>query len=316
MAESAGRAPASGWASDSRGVESRSIRGAVVAALNGSAADGPVVDWAVDSAARLGAPLRLVTIVDADSRRAPTGALHAGVGVDEVLCLDPGRPVLDRAMERARSRRELADIAAAVSFGPPAKALVRLSESAAQVVVGAPARGRLGRTLLGSVAFPVVARACCPVVVVPADTVVTSPRRIVVGVDGSEASVCAVEMALKVAKDAKGARVTCVLGWNLGGVGGAVSTEPTEPWTVAERRLAVLGHRTVGPVAARYPGIRVDVATRYGSPARAVVEAAVDLDVDLVVVGSRGLGGFRGVVLGSVSRQVVERAQHVVIVVH
>ena len=146
--------------------------------------------------------------------------------MDEDACLDPGHQVLDRAIERARSRRDVADVAAAVSFGSPAKALVRLSESAAQVVVGAPARGRLGRTLLGSVAFPVVARACCPVVVVPADTVVTPPRHLVVGVDGSEASVRAVEMALSVAKDAKGARVTCVLGWNLGGVGGAVSTEP------------------------------------------------------------------------------------------
>jgi len=77
-----------------------------------------------------------------------------------------------------------------------------------------------------------------------------------------------------------------------------------------------LGHRKVGPVAARYPGIHVHVVTRYGSPARAVVEAAAELDVDLVVVGSRGLGGLRGLVLGSVSRQVVERAQHVVIVVH
>ena len=185
------------------------------------------------------------------------------------------------------------------------------------MVVGAPARGRLGRTLLGSVAFPVVAGARCPVVVVPADAVVAPPRHLVVGVDGGEPSVRAVELALSIAKDAKGARVTCVLGWNLGGVGGAVVTEPSsEPWTAVERRLAVFGHRKVRPVAVRYPGIRVNIVTRYGSPARAVVDAAVDVDADLVVVGSRGLGGLRGRVLGSVSRQVVERAQHVVIVVH
>lgn len=231
--------------------------------------------------------------------------------------LHPRHQILDRALERARSRREVVDLAAVSLSGSPAAALMRLSESAARLVVGAPARGRLGRTLLGSVAFPVVAGSRCPVVVVPVDIVVTPLRHLVVGVDGSDASVRAVEMALRIAKDAKGARVTCVLGWNLGGVGGAVITEPSsEPWTAVERRLAALGHRTVGPVAACYPGIRVDVVTRYGSPARAVVEAAADLDVDLVVVGSRGLGGWRGLVLGSVSRQVVERAQHVVIVVH
>ena len=316
MGESAGRAPASGWASDSRGVESRSTPGAVVAALNGSAADGPVVDWAVDSAARLGAPLRLVTIVETGSQRTRSGALNRSE-VDGLLCSEPGHRVLHRAIERTRLRRDVTDIAAAVAFGSPASVLTRRSESADRMVVGAPARGRVGRTLLGSVAFPVVAGACCPVVVVPAETVVTSPRRIVVGVDGSETSLGAVEEALRIAKEAKGARVTCVLGWNLGGVGGAVITEPsTEPWTAVQRRLAVLGHQKVGPVAARYPGIRLDIVTRYGSPARAVLEAAAELAADLVVVGSRGLGGVRGLVLGSVSRQVVERAQHVVIVVH
>ena len=316
MGESAGVPPASGWAPGSRGVEATSTLGAVVAALNGSAADGPVTDWAVDAAARRGAPLRLVTIVDTDPQRTPSGALNRAGG-DEVSSLDPGRRILDRAIERARSRRDVTDITAAVSSGSPASVLVRLSESAARVVVGAPSRGRLGRILLGSVAFPVATGACCPVVVVPAQTVVTSPRRIVVGVDGSETSLRAVEEALGIAKEARGARVTCVLGWNLAGVGGSVITEPsTESWTAVERRLAVLGHQKVGPVASRYPGIRVDIVTRYGSPARAVVEAAAELDVDLVIVGSRGLGGLRGLVLGSVSRQVVERAQTVVIVVH
>lgn len=289
----------------------------MVAAVNGSAADGPVVDWSVDAAARLRAPLRLVTVVEAKPRRTPDGDVSGAAVVDQVVGCDPGRQVLSRALARARSRNDSIDIAAVSWSGSPVGALVRLSKSAARVVVGAPARGRLGRTLLGSVAFAVVAGASCPVVVVPADAVATPLRHLIVGVDGSQASVRAVEMALTIAKGAKGARVTCVLGWNLGGVGGSVITEPsTEPWTAVARRLAVLGHRAVAPVAARYPGIRIDIATRYGSPARAVVEAAADLDADLVVVGSRGLGGLRGRVLGSVSRQVVEHAQHVVIVVH
>ena len=55
---------------------------------------------------------------------------------------------------------------------------------------------------------------------------------------------------------------------------------------------------------------------RHGGPETAVLEAADELDADLVVVGSRGLGGFRGLLLGSVSRRVVERAHRVVVVVH
>ena len=58
--------------------------------------------------------------------------------------------------------------------------------------------------------------------------------------------------------------------------------------------------------AARHPGVNVDVLVRHGPVARAVVEVAAELDADLVVVGRRGSGGFRGLLLGSVSRRVVE----------
>ena len=184
------------------------------------------------------------------------------------------------------------------------------------MVVGAPARGHLERILLGSVALPVVAHAHCPVVVVPGDTLVAEPRRILVAVDGSDASSRAVEMAFTIA-DATGATVTAVVGWNLEIHEGVVVTEhSSERWAAVERRYAAVGHGIVDPVSARHPGVEVDVVVRHGSPARAVVETAAELDVDLVVVGSRGLGGFRGLLLGSVSRRVVEHAGRVVMVVH
>ena len=105
--------------------------------------------------------------------------------------------------------------------------------------------------------------------------------------------------------------------WNLEIHEGIVVTErSSERWAAVEQRYTALGHRTVDPAAARHPGVVVDVVVRHGSPARAVVEAAAELDVDLVVVGRRGLGGFRGLLLGSVSRRVVEHAGRVVLVVH
>ena len=98
---------------------------------------------------------------------------------------------------------------------------------------------------------------------------------------------------------------------------GVVVTErSSERWAAVEQRYTDLGHRTLDPAAVRHPGVTADVVVRHGSPARAVVEAAAELDVDLVVVGRRGLGGFRGLLLGSVSRRVVEHAGRVVIVVH
>ena len=126
----------------------------------------------------------------------------------------------------------------------------------------------------------------------PSDAVVVPPRRILVAVDGSEASTRAVETALGVA-EASGGAVTCVLAWNLEIHEGVVVTErASERWAAVEQRYSSLGHRTVDPAAARHPGVSVDILVRHGPAARAVVEVAAELDADLVVVGRRGSGRF------------------------
>lgn len=316
MAEHEVSTPLPTSSSGAPGDEILGASGAVVVAVDGSTADEAVVDWATDEAARLRAPLRLVTVVDPQVQLSPYETLVSGSPSLAEHLAEGAHRILDRAADRARARRhEVLDVAVAVPWGPPAAALVRLSENAARVVVGAPARGRLERILLGSVALPVVAHAHCPVAVVPSDTVVAAPRRILVAVDGSEASRRAAELAFSVA-DAAGATITCVLGWNVEVQDGVVVTERSSSrWEAVEQRYTELGHRVADPVAARHPGVPVDIVVRHGSPARAVVEVAMQRDVDLVVLGRRGAGGFRGLLMGSVSRRVVERAGRVVLVV-
>jgi nucleotide-binding universal stress UspA family protein len=70
----------------------------------------------------------------------------------------------------------------------------------------------------------------------------------------------------------------------------------------------------VDPVAARHPGVTMDVRVVHGTAPVALHDVADELDADRVVVGSRGVGGFRGLLLGSVSRRVVEQAGRVVVV--
>ena len=301
---------------DPRSLPDDGAEGAVVVALDGSAADAPVTDWAADEAARLGVPLRLVTVVHPGVPLDPYEVVGSGSsGVAQHLDED-ARRILDRAVDRARARHgDVTDIATSVPPGPPAAALMRLSSNAARMVVGAPGRHRLDRILLGSVALPVVAHAHCPVVVVPADTVVVAPRRILVGLDGSAASARALDVALTIA-GASGASVTCVLCWHLEVHRGAVVTDKaSEAREAVEQRYRALGQRTIEPVAQRHPGVSTDVEVRHGRPDKALVDAAAELQVDLVVVGSRGHGGFHGLLLGSVSRRVVERAPCVVAVV-
>ena len=259
-----------------------------------------------------------MTVVDPQIQLSPYEALASGAPSLAQHLEEGAHRILDRAVDRARARRDdVRDVATAGAVGPAGGRPRPAVRGRRPVVVGAPARGRLERILLGSVALPVVAHAHCPVAVVPSDAVVVPPRRILVAVDGSEASTRAVETALGVA-EASGWGVTCVLAWNLEIHEGVVVTErSSERWAAVEQRYAALGPpRRSTPPRPGTRGSTCDILVRHGPAARAVVEAAAELDADLVVVGRRGSGGFRGLLLGSVSRRVVEHAGRVVLVVH
>ncbi len=75
--------------------------------------------------------------------------------------------------------------------------------------------------------------------------------------------------------------------------------------------LAAL-ERDVAPVRPENPDVQITTTVVHGSPAVALIEASAN--VDLLVVGSRGHGGFKGLLLGSVSEQVVRHARCTVVV--
>ncbi|MFQ6172876.1 universal stress protein [Oryzobacter sp. R7] len=297
------------WSAGPRGAD-----GAVVAALHGSPADEPVTDWAADEAVRLGAPLRLLSVVDPGFQLMPYEALVTATPSLAHQIEEGARVLLDRAAARARERHPALDVAVAVVWGSPAASVLDAARGAARVVVGAPHKNQLERVLLGSVALPVVAHAECTAVVVPAGTTVRPVRRLVVGVDGSERSARAVEVALETAA-ACGAEVTCVVGWHVEVQDGVVVTERgSDRWAAVEKRHLARGRAVVDPAAARHPDVAVDVVVRQGAPSRVLLDACSELGADALVVASRGVGGFRGLLLGSVSRRVIEKANRVVIV--
>ncbi len=127
---------------------------------------------------------------------------------------------------------------------------------------------------------------------------------VVVGIDGSEESRAAFRFALDEAR-IRDLGVRAVAAWHVPGIayaGGAYapSVDVTEGIEAEARR------RVEEIVAAEEnPGVEVEIAVRQGQAAEILLEEAKDADV--LVVGSRGLGGFRGLLLGSVSQQC---AQH------
>ena len=129
---------------------------------------------------------------------------------------------------------------------------------------------------------------------------------IVVGIDGSENSTRALTWAIEEAK-LRGARVRAVLTWSyMGQSDGVLGVGTTEP--DARQALQAIIDSCAGDDA----GI-VDAVTVNDLPVDGLLEEA--RTASMVVVGSRGRGGIKGLLLGSTSRAVVERSPVPVVVI-
>jgi nucleotide-binding universal stress UspA family protein len=128
-------------------------------------------------------------------------------------------------------------------------------------------------------------------------------RTIVVGVDGSDASVSALSWACDRASRT-GAAVEAVTAWQWPLSLGPAPPFPAEydPATDARTMLEAI----VGPVADHHPSVPVRSRIVEGHAAEALVEAS--RHADLLVVGSRGHGAFSGMLLGSVSQHCASHA--------
>ncbi|MEX0869053.1 MAG: universal stress protein [Nitriliruptoraceae bacterium] len=149
-------------------------------------------------------------------------------------------------------------------------------------------------------------------------------KRIIVGTDGSEHAQKAVDWAVEQAR-LQGAALEIVNVYSAINIRdlslSADAATPAQFDIIRDRIDAVREEadaamkRLVDQIRADNAGLEVSgVASEDGRPAEALVERS--RDADLVVVGSRGRGGFTGLVLGSVSQQVAAHAACPVVIVH
>lgn len=134
--------------------------------------------------------------------------------------------------------------------------------------------------------------------------------RIVVGIDGSSCSGDAMAWALRIA-DVTGVTIDAVIAWHLPNMyGGGYLPGDYEPASDAEKVVTEVVNAAVG--ATRPAGMRLIV--KQGTPAKVLLDESVG--AQMLVVGSRGHGGFAGLLLGSVSAACAEHASCPVLVVH
>jgi nucleotide-binding universal stress UspA family protein len=282
----------------------------IVVGVDGSTASERAAQWAA---------------AEAERRRAAVDVVHAWMTPYPLsppdYFLDPapfeaqGAEILDHAMRSLVASGHVAiDPRPVLVREYPSKALVHVAEGAALLVVGSRGRGGFSGLLLGSVSQNCVHHAPCPVGVIPPGWSGSEHGRVVVGVDGSPPSYGALRWAVDEAV-LRNARLDVVNAYNYLEVVMPMLISPGIDCEVLEKASTSMLEQMLGSVipvlGPRPPAVEL-IAVHTGA-ARALLETAIG--ADLLVVGSRGRGGLRGLLLGSVSQQCVQHAPCPVIVV-
>jgi nucleotide-binding universal stress UspA family protein len=291
-------------------MSSRNARLGIVVGVDESPAAKIAVQWATWDAELRKIPLTLVHAISPEVATWPNVRLPAGLARWQQ---DRGRRLVDDAfkvVEEASRRGGPAEVHSEVLPSAAVRTLVDLSKNAELVVTGCHGSGRWPGRLLGSVSSGLLRYAHCPVAIVhDEDKLVSHPSQapVLVGIDGSSAS----ELATAIAFDEASRRdvdLIALHAWSDADVSEWPGIDLPATASMAEEALA---ERLAG-WQEQYPDVQVDRTVVCDQPARQLVQRSED--AQLVVVGSRGRGGFAGMLVGSVSETVAQMARVPVIV--
>jgi len=273
----------------------------VVVGVDGSDSALEAVRWAANEAERRRVSLRIV-----HAYGLPVGYLPGFVdwhALHEALVAQ-GRSWLGRARDvAAEAAPGLAAEVVEVKAGA-GPTLVEESAHAVLIVLGTRGLGGFTGLVIGSTAVELAAHARCPVVIVRGAGSGTGP--VVVGVDGTPVGEDAIAFAF-VEASARGTSLVAVHTWTdlvleaaLAGGAAALDFAP-----LVQRAEEVLRERLAG-WQEKYPDVPVSRHVSRERAARALLRHAEH--AQLVVVGTRGRGGFRGLLLGSTSQHLLHHA--------
>ncbi|MBT0566442.1 universal stress protein [Williamsia sp. CHRR-6] len=279
----------------------------IVVCVDESEAATTAVRWAADEALRRHCDLRVLTAVDES-----TPAMSGWPIPPEYFA--SMREAAEHRLERcAAVAREVmvggsADRTPTVTKrmvrGPVRSGLIEQSRDAQLMVMGSRHPGRLAR--ISSLTTVMASHAHCPVAFVDTEATATGTARpVVVGVDSSPISIQALDVAFAEA-DRRGVGLTAIHAWEVP----SIDTDPMFPV------IDLIGHRQAEQAVLAecmagyrqdYPDLSVTTVIEEGHAVD--VLAAASHGASLLVVGSRGRGGFTGMLLGSTSAELLGMAR-------
>jgi nucleotide-binding universal stress UspA family protein len=282
----------------------------VIVGFDGSTAAHDAVSYGAGEALLRGGELHLVHAFSWPLIYPPFGAKY------DPHDHGPRAAMLDVVSQTARdteARHPGLSVRSRIVDGSPGGVLVTASRDAELLVVGHRGAGGFAGLLAGSVGMQAAGHAHCPVVVVRG-TSRSADAPVVLGVDGSHGARAAADAAFAQARR----RRTELL---------IVHHQPPRT-SRAEAEATAIGHTphlfaadhlamSMRGIADRYADVkwRAEEVRGGDSASTALMAAADHCGAGLVVVGSRGVGGFRAMMMGSTSRTLIEHAPCPVMVV-
>ena len=281
----------------------------VLVAVDGSETAQAAVEWAAHEALLRNTPLTLAYVIEPVVVSWPVRSFQ---GEFNAWQESNAREALEKAEQTARSvaGADWSALRTAILRGYVVQELVTASRAAALLVVGSRGLGAVGRAVLGSVSSGALRHAHCPVAVVRPDTVADLDRSapVLLGIDGSPASEGATRLAFEEAALRK-VDLVALHAWSDVAVLPAVADD----WDALQAEGRAVLDTQLAPHRDRHPEVTVHTRIVCDRPSRWLIDES--RNAQLVVVGSRGRGGFAGLLLGSVASAVAQSADAPVIVV-
>lgn len=279
----------------------------IVVGVDGSPESLNAVDFAAARARLDGSEIELVC-----AYALPSYSADSGLSSEETLRAGAQR-VVDDAADHIAGKHQL-QVTRTVLPGNPTGILRRKSESSQLIVLGSRGGGGFADRLLGAIPAALPGYSSCPVVIVPGETAGKrhEVHRIAVGTDGSRPATSSLSQAITEA-ELWGAHLDVIRAMPLTRSMAAI------PWmTVSGDTPAIIQAATEETEQAiaesiATAGIQAEVQVLDGDPADTLLDYAKS--VDMLVVGTHGRGGVRGVLLGSTSQVVLQESPVPVMVV-
>lgn len=284
----------------------------ILVGVDGSPESLEAAEWAGARAKQSGAQLQVLCAYALPSYTA--ASMDSGFAVvDNDAIRDSAQTVVDEAIAHLEKLGYQAK--GRVDAGDPTAILVQLSQQVDLIVVGTRGGGGFTDRLLGATSSALPAYSRCPVVVVPrrgADDQFVPVKKIVIGVDGSQRSRKSLRRAISETQ-VWGAELTAVEAVPMASSAGVLAWLPASVDRESILRDVRSELKEICQEEIADSGVKVHSHALDGNAAALLNEFSTA--VDLVVVGTRGRGGFAGALMGSTSQSVLAHSACPVLVV-